>query len=246
MSPPETSHDEFNPAITNWVSQSLRQKHLLYVAGSVCCLLLGVVTLWLTWWILYMVLGFLLLSFSISLMSLSLMTWGSIALLFVCYATANWTHLEKFEMESIGRLRMARAAAYVSGSSFLALTGPKTASSFVKVVSLTLLLGPGLLATSWQLLQKVRGSWVASPDNIGRFLIELAKTTSRVPFDRLRQLDGSDLFPANIHGVLLFEGVLFKSSEPVGLMMTDSLRHHVRGLAKRRKDKPRQEKIEQE
>ncbi len=210
-----------------WVGKQLSRRMLLCFFGSLICLAAAVVVLWVTWYVIHFTIWFILLSFSPPAVAVSIMTWIVWGLLFVAYATANWPRLEKLEFESPAKLRTARVAAILSDSPFLALTGPKTVGSFVKVVSVIALVGPGMVATAWKLLQMAAAGFRGSPQKVAEVLQRLATTGVRLPLEELIRSDAVEEAARTFAAVRLFDGVIFRSSEPVGLVLTDGLRDQI-------------------
>lgn len=213
--------------LERWVKQFLTRRMLLCFLGSLGVALASAAVLWLTWYAIYFILWFVLLSFSPSASAVSIATWTIWGLLFVAYFTANWPRLEKLEFESPAKLRTARIAAILTDSPFLALTGPKTVGSFVKVISVVALVGPGMVATSWKLLMMALAGYRGSPDKVAEVLKTLATIGVRVPLDELLRSEAAETLAPTFAAVRLFDGVIFRSSEPVGLVLTDDLRDDV-------------------
>src|SRR5262249_52085411 len=161
----------------------------------------------------YFLLWFILLSFSAPTSAVSIATWVIWSLLFVAYFTANWPRLEKLEFESPAKLRTARIAAILTDSPFLALTGPNTVGSFVKVISVVALVGPGMAATAWKLLLKGLAGFRGSPEKVTEVLQTLATIGVRVPLDELLRSDAVETLAPTFAAVRLFDGVIFRSSE---------------------------------
>lgn len=210
-----------------WVKKSLNRRMILNFVGAAGCLLAALVVCWLTWWTVYFITWFVLLTLEPPALAVFGITWAVFALLFVAYYLGNREVVERLEFESPAKLRAARAAALLTNSPFLALAGPKTAGSFVRVIAAIALVGPGMLATSWRLLVQANAARRASPEHVGAVLATLAHAGTRVSLDELFRLDASDRWDATFGAVRLFDGVIVRSSEPVGLVMSDSLRNEV-------------------
>lgn len=215
--------------LTAWIAPQLRSRRTLYLAGAAACLCAALATLWLTWWILAYSIGFVstMLSLPLTWTGTTIAAWVVWALLFVAYVTTDPQRLERLEFEPVAHLQATRAVARITGSPMLALAGPKTASSFVKVISATLLLGPGLLATSCRLYRRAAGAWGARPEDTAELLTRLAQSDRRVPFDQLARTGDSDRISTTINSLLLLDGVLLRTSDPPGLSLTDSLRAEI-------------------
>lgn len=213
--------------LRDWVANYLTRRMMLCFLGAFVCALIGIGVLWLSWWTIYGIIWFILLSFSPPALPIFIATWVIFVLLFVAYATANWPHLENLQTESPARLRAARAAAILTDSPFLALAGPKTFGTFVKAVSAVALVGPGTMMTSWRLLLQARAAWRGSPDQVAEILKTLATVGVRVPLDELLRSDPTDRFVPTFQAVQLFDGIILRTSEPVGVVLSDGLREEV-------------------
>lgn len=218
-----------------WVAKSLNRQVVLRLLGAVGCFLAACAVLWLTWWAIFGVVWFITASFALSSTAIGVISWIVWGLLFVAYATANWQHLEKLEFESPAKLRVARAAAILADSPFLALTGPQTVGSFVKVIAVILLVGPGMAWTSWKLLQQALAAWRGSPDHVAEILQTLATAGARVSLEELTRVDAPEKVAATFAAVRLFDGVIYRSSEPVGLVLADSLRDELLAMIPKEK-----------
>lgn len=216
-----------DPSLQQWVAKFLARRAANCLLGAMVTFLAALAVLWLTWQLIHITLWFVLLSFSPPMVVITVSTWVIFALLFVAYATANRTRLEQLEFDSPTRLRMARATAIFADSPFLALAGPKTAGSFVKIVSVILLIGPGILMTSWKLLQQAFAAWRGSPAQVAKVLETLATAGARLSLEDLSRVDPTDGVLTTFQAVRLFDGVILRSSAPVGLVVTDSLRDDI-------------------
>jgi hypothetical protein len=215
--------------LERWVAKFLTRRALLCFLGAIGTTLAAAAVLWLTWQVIYFILWFLLLSFSLpsSATAVSASTWVIWGLLFVAYFTANWQRLEKLEFESTAKLRTARIAAILTDSPFLALTGPKTVGSFVKVVSVIALVGPGMVATAWKLFLMSLAGFRGSADKVAEVLKSLATVGVRIPLEELMRSESEEALAPTFAAVRLFDGVIVRSSDPVGLVLTDELREEV-------------------
>jgi hypothetical protein len=167
------------------------------------------------------------LSFSISTMYVAIATWVIWVLLFVAYFTANRPELERLEFEAPSKLRAARITSILTDSPYLALTGPKTVGSFVKVVSVIVLVGPGILVTSWKLLLMALAGFRGSAEKVAEVLKTLATVGVRLPLEELMRSDSTESLAPTFAAVRLFDGVIVRTSEPVGLALTDRLRDEI-------------------
>ncbi len=213
--------------VAKWLEGYQRQRVLLLWLGSVGTALLSIPVLFVTWWVIWFVLLF---AFSALIPGsmLSIATWGVWLLLFVAHATANRRHLENFKFESEGKLVAARYAAYVSGMSSLALmAGPETMHSFVKLISLTLLMGPALIGLSWRLGRGAIAAQKMDVPLVASALKELLVANARSPMDDIAAKVGSPDPPLLLRELLLIDGVILLTSDDPSLTVTDGLRTDV-------------------
>jgi hypothetical protein len=155
-------------------------------------------------------------------------TWIVLGLLFVGYFTANWQHLENLEFESRGRLFTARLAGLAAGSPILNLAaGPKTAHSFVKVISATVLLGPGLVVTSWRMLVRAKRLFLLDTAACAKPIAAVLKAGRKVPLADLADKHSHVEWERVLPQLCLIDGVVILRSEPVGVAITDGLRETI-------------------
>jgi hypothetical protein len=213
--------------LQKWVAKSLARRAANCLLSAAVMFLVALVVLWLTWRTIHFILWLLLASFAPPTVVITVGTWVIFALLFAAYAAANRNRLEQPEFESPTRLRIASIAAIFADSPFFALTGPKTAGSFVRIVAVIVLIGPGVLMTSWKYLIQVVAAWRGSPARVAQVLETLATAGARLSLEDLVRLDPTDGIVTTFQAVRLFDGVILRDSKPVGLALTDSLRDDV-------------------
>jgi hypothetical protein len=216
---------KLSATVESWLENHAVRHAWLSIAGSAASLLGGIVVLYITYWfvtlLMWMVFDWLVPSPEAKATA----TWIVLGLLFVGYFTANWQHLENLEFESRGKLFTARLAGLAAGSPFLNLAaGPKTAHSFVKVISATVLLGPGLVVTSWRLLVRAKRLFLLDTAACAKPIAAVLKAGRKVPLDDLADkhphIDWEQVLPQ----LCLIDGVVILRSEPVGVAITDGLR----------------------
>ena len=223
--------------VEHWLQDQVRRQTLLSLTGSVASLLSGIVVLFITYWFVLMLMWLFFGWLAPSPESKTIATWIVMGLLFVGYGTANWQHLENLEFESRGRLWSARMAGYASGSSFMNLAaGPQTAHSFVKVISVTLLLGPGLVVTSVRLVIRALQLTKLDTDSCAKLIAAVLKAGHKVPLEDLAEkhphVDWEEILPQ----LCLIDGVVILRSEPVGVVLTDGLRETIAEWREKRED----------
>lgn len=195
------------------------------IGASVCAIPVLIVT----WWAIFLIACLVLFPFDLESYCL-VVVWVVFALLFVAHQTTNREHLEnlKFDEESPG-LEAVEFAADVAGFSSLGLflTGPNTARSQVKVISMILLVGPAMLGQSWRLARAAIAAWRIDVSTVGVGLAELLIAEKRVPIDDLVR-KAATLYPQRfLQEMLLVDGVIMLTSADPALTLTDSLRSEI-------------------
>lgn len=213
--------------VARWLDGYQRQRVRLLWLGSIGTALLAVPVLFVTSWVIWFVLMFAFKAIIPGSMT-SVATWGVFLLLFVAHVTVNRRNLEYLKFESEGRLVAARYAARISGMSSLALlAGPETMHSFVKVISLTLLIGPSLVGLSWRLAQGAIAAQKMDVPLVALALKELLVASARTSMDSIAAKVGSSDPPRLLRELLLIDGVILLNSDDPSLTLTDSLRTDV-------------------
>lgn len=213
--------------VAKWLEGYRKQRVLLLWFGSAGTALLAMPVLFVTWWVIWFLLRSAFSGF-IPGSVLSFVTWGVWLLLFVAHETVNRQYLENFQFESEGNLVAARYAARASGMSSLALlAGPETMHSFVKVVCLTLLIGPALIGFSWRLAQGAIATQKMDAPTVAAALKELLGADRRYPVDELAAKFSSPDPPRLLRELLLIDGVILLTPDDPALTVTDGLRTDV-------------------
>ena len=210
--------------VSDWTARYVVQQRRLSWIGCAGCALASLPVFFLTYWVIYAVLA---IGFQGLLTTPTARMVGSgcvVLLLIPAYVTANWNELRSIKFESSDRLLAARLVARASGfGGFALLAGPHTAHAFVKVLSATLLLGPGLihwairLAGRASLLDKLNAAAVSET------LTALVERHERISLDELAKQSNSDPDQLVIDLALVSGVVPLRSGEP-GYTLTDELR----------------------
>ncbi len=213
--------------LSDWTAQYIERQRRLSWLGCAGCGVAAVPVFVLTFWVIYAVLwvGFqgLLTTHSARLFVSGLV----VVLLIPAYVTANWNELRSLKFESSDRLLAARMIARASGMGGLAfLAGPQTAHAFVKVLSVTLLLGPGLVHLAIKLAGRASLLDKLDVATVSQALAILIEKEQRVSLDELVQQtqtteDGLAMDLALVDGV-----VPLKSGE-LGYTLNDDLRQEL-------------------
>lgn len=162
-------------------------------------------------------------------------SWIGLALLFGLYFVTDQRQLEKLEFESHGKLVAARLVARVTGIGFLTLAaGPKTMSSFVKVLCTLLLVGPSLTVACGQLIWEVAQLLRLNPDLVAQGLHGLAKSERRLPLSSLVKDLASDQAESLLQQLHLIDGVILRNGDPPVGYLTDSLTGDLRKACENR------------
>lgn len=214
-----------------WVKKSLNRRMMVSFIQAVGVFLAAIAVCWLSWWAVYYIGWFALLTVEPPAMVLQIITWTTFLLLFVVYFFANREVVERQEFESPAKIRAARAVAIFTDSPLQALAGPKSSATFVRVITAIATVGPGMLAASWKLLGRAGAARGSSRDSVGAMLATLAHAGTRVPMEDLFRVDPSDRWETTFRAVRLFQGVVVRTSEPMGLALTEKFRSEVLKLA---------------
>ncbi len=213
--------------MSDWTAQYVQRQRRLSWIGCAVCATAALLVFFITFWVIY---GVLWVGFQGVLTTPIARLFGSglvLLLLLPAYVTANWDELRNLKFESTDRLLTARMIARASGLGGMAfLAGPQTAPAFVKVLSVTLLLGPALvhfairMAGRASLLDKLN---VAA---ISQTLAILIEKEQRVSLDELAHethMAEEDLAT----DLTLIDGVVsLKSGEP-GYTLIEALREEL-------------------
>ena len=213
-------------SVVRWLEGYRRRRATLLALGGLGTLLLSIPVLFVTWWVIWLVL-FLPMMLALSLKTLSIATWIAFGLVFVAYLTVNRRHLESLKFDEAGPgMVAAHFAAHVAGMSSLSLfmAGPETMRSQVKVISLLLLTGPSLIGLSWRLARSAFAALRMDTVFVGMALAKLLAAGRSVLVDELAASVGSPEPPRLLRELLLIDGVILLTSGNPSLTMTDSLR----------------------
>jgi hypothetical protein len=215
--------------VTRWLEGYRKQRAMLLALGSIGTLAGAIVTLIVTWWATWIFLAMVLWVFKLDDYC-TMGAWIILGLLFVSHFTVNRQHLEnlKFDEESPG-LTAVQFAADVAGfgSLGLFLTGPNTARSQVKVISLILLIGPAMLGLAWRLARASLAAWRMDVSTVAVGLAELLIAEKRVSVDELVKKAATLHPPRFLRELLLVDGVILLTSSDPGVTLTDSLRSEI-------------------
>jgi hypothetical protein len=77
------------------------------------------------------------------------------------------------------------------------------------------------------LLKQAGAARSSSTDQVGAVLATLAHAGTRVPMEELFRLDPSDRWETTFRAVRLFDGVVVRTSEPMGLALSERFRSEV-------------------
>lgn len=215
--------------VTRWLDRYRQRRALLLALGSIGALLCAIPVLVVTWWVIWLIQFFVLLLFGTFSFSLTV-TWCIFGLLFVAHVTSNREHLEdlRFDKESSGLLAAKFAAAVAGyGNLGLFLTGPDSARSQIKVISLILLIGPAMLGQSWRLARASVAAWQMDVATVGIGLTELLIAERRVLVDELIRKTETVYPPRFLREMLLVDGVILLTSGDPALTLTDGLRSEI-------------------
>ncbi len=213
--------------LSDWTARYVERQRRLSWLGSAGCGVAALPVFFLTFWVIYAVLwiGFQ----GLLTTHIARLLGSGIVVLFLipAYVTANWNELRSLKFESSDRLLAARMIARASGIGGLAfLAGPQTAHTFVKVLSATLLLGPGLVYLAIKLVGRASLLDKLDVAAVSEALAMLIEKEQRLSLDDLAREthtteDGLAMDLALVDGV-----VPLKSGE-LGYTLNDDLREEL-------------------
>lgn len=213
--------------VTDWTTQFAQRQSRLSWIGAVAAAVGAVPVLFVTFCAIYAAfyVGF---SGLISGHGTRLVASGVVLILiFVSYATANWEHLQSLRFESSDRLQLARLVAYATGQSgFTLLAGPQTMHSVVKVIAVTLLLGPGLIDLALRLAGRAKLLRELDVAAVAQALVALLDAEKRVSADELAAIAGVDAERLTLNFSLI-EGIVLLHADEPAFTLTDELRQEL-------------------
>jgi hypothetical protein len=155
--------------------------------------------------------------------------------LFVAYLFADWEHLEDLQFESRGPRQKARLVARGFGSPWLAwAAGPRSAHSFVKIISTLALAGPGLLATSWQLVRRAVQMQRCDRAAMAGVVAAALKSGSKVELGDAANRNPQSNWEQVIPDFALIDGVVLLQGPPAAVTLTDGFRERIAEWRERR------------
>ena len=213
--------------LSDWTAQYVERQRRLSWFGCAGCGAVALPVFLLTFWVIYAVLwvGF---QGLVTTHTARLFGSGLVVLLLIpCYVTVSWNELRSLKFESSDRLLAARVIARASGMGGLALlAGPQTAHAFVKVLSMTLLLGPGLVHLAIKLAGRASLLDKLDVAAISQALALLIEKEQRVSLDELAQQTHVTEIELAMDLALVVGVVPLKSGE-LGYTLNDELRQEL-------------------
>jgi hypothetical protein len=219
------THEE---AIAVWLRRRCRLMVLLNVAGSVASLLLGLLALFITFWVIYV--GLYIAVNWIIPHSHDTRWWLSAALLTTLFVICIFTDLRWLERDFL-----ASAAADYDEFTFavaqvLGYPGMGTsAMTWVRFVSYLVCTGPRLVMQSPRLARQAARQHTFDVAGCAAVLRFLSRKDQRVPYE-----DTDEVIPAGHEGKRVYrhlrslQGVIFLKSDPPGLSLTSTFRNELR------------------
>ena len=143
------------------------------------------------------------------------------------YAAVNWKHLQALKSDSSNREMAARLAAYASGQSgFSLLAGPQTEYMFLKVISVTVLLGPGLIDFALRMSARAKLLRELNVAAVAQSLTSLVEAEKRLTVEELAEgaaIDADDL----MRNLSLVEGIVPLKSGDLAVTLSESLQQEL-------------------
>ncbi len=220
-------------ALREWLSKKTKQEAGLCYLGAAGLFVVGGFVVYVTYWIIYFFIWLFVCSWlDLSNQMVSILSGIVTGLLFVSYFFDDLDSLEEYEFETGPDVRMKVKIAGALGHGWAAgFMGPKTSRSTIRMFASILLIGPGIVATAGRLLQRGRRLRKFDVDNGSRILTALSKAGKGVSFADLFQKYPTMRPQTILEQLRDIDGVVFLSTEPQGLTMTDSLREEIADAA---------------
>jgi hypothetical protein len=221
-------------ALATWLDGYIKTRSASLLLGSLGLLLLGAVVLFVTFWVVYLVIY---LGFDwIFHMSHTVRLWvsaGFMLLLFIGNATTDREYLETYSFTpgtSSDKVVHIDIPGVVSGSTVNPLA-PDSAHSYVKIITSVLYGGPRLVSNAWQLLRRVQRLRGLDRDACTAVLALLAASDGKVPFTEIASAipRGHDVATV-LERLRDIDGVLFLKAEPAGLSLLSDFREELGAL----------------
>lgn len=207
-----------------WVTQSLSRKRRNRFFSAIGLFFGACLVISLTWWVIYAPLWIIALSLGVPMFVVSLTTWILWGLLFVAYVAVNRRREKKMDFVAPTQQRIDRAAAILGESVFQTLSGPQTVGPFVRGVSAICLAGPSLLVASWKLLMQAVSAGKAAPEDVAEVLQTIGTAGVRISIEELVRVESLEKTTTKFQALKLFDGLVLRTSEPVGIVLEESFR----------------------
>ncbi|MBC7821499.1 MAG: hypothetical protein IAG10_31825 [Planctomycetaceae bacterium] len=213
--------------LSDWTARYVERQRRLSWLGCAGSAVAAFPIFFVTFWVIYAVLwvGF---QGLLTTHTWRLLVSGFVVLLLIpAYVTANWSELRSLKFESSDRLLAARIIARASGMGGLAfLVGPQTAHAMVKVLSVTLLLGPGMVHLAIKLAGRASLLDKLDVTAISQALALLIEKEQRMSLDELAQQTHTTEDDLAMD-LALVDGVVPLKSGELGYTLNDDLRQEL-------------------
>jgi hypothetical protein len=207
-----------------WLEEFRTRHKWICWAASVGVGLLAALAWFLTYWLVYFILW---IGFSWLLGSETSRAVGAmivLALLVEAHRRANWAYLEELETDHPTLVNTLRVAGWVTGDHFLVLAGPKTLSSFVKVLSMIGLTAPRLSQLAYELVIRGQTASTLDPQPCATVIAKLIKSDRKVPLEDLTRKYPDFDWKRTLREVTLVEGIRLRIAETPLLSISDERR----------------------
>jgi len=207
---------------------AFRVRHARWcLAGAIGVALLAALAWFLTFWIIKFVLWG---GFSWLLGGPWLRTFGALGgcgLLVVAHRRANWEQLQELKTDHPALAGSLQTAAWITGDSLFVLAGPKTFSSFAKVISMVTLTAPRFTQLAWELYQRSQTAAGMDVESCATVLAILLKSDRKIPLDELLQKAPDLEWRLVLREVTLVDGVQVRLGEDPLVSIADSSREEI-------------------
>lgn len=220
--------------IIRWLQNKTRAASMLHLAGALGLFCLGVVVLFITFWMIY---GVVWLGFNWFLphshITRMIISFAVLILLFVGNARTNRAYLESYSFTT-GTSNPRPMTIYLPGigvGSTINPLAPDTLHSQVKVFTSLLFSGPRLATAAFRLVGRARRIRSLDLEACAAILAFLSTKDARVSFKEVvKAIPGGVDVPQVLEQLAEIDGVMFLKSDPPGLSLMSGLRTELREL----------------
>ncbi len=225
------------PKLSDWLQVRVVNQSRLCLLSPLLLVPAAVLATALTGWVIFVAVGMGLGPLlGLSWKAVTIATWCLLGVLFVWQFTIGRTHREEWHFSGKPLGAADVAIRVVTGSPFAAFAlDPAAGLMFVRLLATGLLCGPRFCVLAWDLVQRGRRLKRMNIPHCAAVLTLLIKRQSRVSVEELLK----DLPQADLENTLPqladIDGVVFLSTEPIGLTVAPRLQENFEKWTKRKR-----------